>query len=166
MKERIKNFLHELLDKKVSKKHIEEEWERHLEVAKKSVEYFFTFLALITIYVFFTYEVLIVDLVAASLFILFISNFMPDIFYIVWKILRNDKSYIPSIKRIYSHRSIGLITYTFSIFMLFNLFFDIKFSLAAAFFAFVGYWSHLATDRVELFVDYLKDFFEKIIKED
>ncbi len=163
MRDSVKNFIYEWLGKKRSKRHIENEFKRHYGLAIRSSKYIFALYALFAVY-YATRGVFIFDLLAASFLIYLFSSLAPDIFYLVWKVLRNDRSYVPSEKRIYSHRLRGMLAYSAAVFLVFLPAGALKAGVLA-FFAFLGYWVHLTTDRIELVIDRAKRFVERSMKE-
>ncbi|NOZ81720.1 MAG: hypothetical protein GXO63_01055 [Candidatus Micrarchaeota archaeon] len=163
MKEKVRDFIYEWLGRKRTKRHIDNEFTRHYRIAASSSKYIFTIFFLFTLYYWFR-GINVFDVFFASLVVYFFSSFAPDIFYLVWKIIRNDKSYIPSEKRIYSHRFHGMLVYALFIFFLFLPLGTVK-ACVVSFFAFLGYWVHLTTDRIELLIDRGRKFFERVFRE-
>ena len=90
---------------------------------------------------------------------------MPDLLYLLSNFVRRRKIYVPTYKRKYSHSSVGLLTWTFFVFFVLNVFAEVFWTILITALAFIGYWLHLATDRVELFVDRVAEFFEKAVRE-
>lgn len=161
---KIVSFIHHWLGRKVTQAHIKNEMKRHYAVALTSAKYLAAACIFAAVY-FFTEGIFLFDIFAIALIIFFVSSFIPDIAYLLWKFLIGDKSYIPSEKRKYSHRTIGLLAYSASLVLLFGTITSFNKSLIIAFFAFLGYWAHIATDKVELIIDRLKEFLEKSIKQ-
>lgn len=164
MNKRIKNFIHKWLGEKVTKQHIDEEFIRHYKIAIKSIKYSILPFAVIIVYYAFN-GIFLFDLLILSFFFYFISSFAPDALYMITKIIKNDKTYTPSEKRIYSHRFFGLIIYSLIIFFILDIFLTFYKSLIIAFFSFIGYWIHLTTDKVELIIDKIKKTFEETVGE-
>jgi hypothetical protein len=165
IKERIKERIYEQLGRKRSKKHIESEWQRHNSIALKSCEYIGILLFMVCIY-FLSEGIFTFQYFFLSLGILYISHWMPDFLYLFSKALMNDRTYIPSHKRKYSHGIVGLFSWTLLIFLLSYLYADVFWCIILTALAFVGYWTHLMTDKVELFIDKLAEFFEKALREE
>lgn len=161
---KVVSFIHGWLGRKVTQAHIRSEMKRHYKIAKSSIKYLIIVCTFAGLYLF-TEGKFLFDIFAIGLMVFFVSSFVPDIAYLIWKFLRGDKSYIPSEKRKYSHRTIGLVIYSVIIFALFSGITSFNRSIIIAFFAFLGYWIHIATDKVELIIDKLKLFLEKSIKE-
>lgn len=164
MRKRVVSFIQHWLGNKVTQKHIGDEIKRHFNIAKDSVKY----LAVASIFVggyLFTEGKFLFDSFAIGLAVFFVSSFVPDIAYIIWKFVTWDKSYIPSEKRKFSHRTVGLAAYSTIIFLLFSGMTSLNRTIIITAFAFLGYWAHLATDKVELILDRLKWFLQKSIRE-
>lgn len=155
----------ELLANKVSEEHIEEETRRHHAMAVKTCEYIGLLLLVVTIYFLGEGKFYFLQFFECML-LLYISHWMPDFLFLFSNAIRREKVYLPSHKRKFSHSSIGLIAWTCiaSVFSFF-LMQDIFWWIVATSLAFTGYWIHLATDKVELFVDKIAEFVEESFKE-
>ncbi len=164
IKEKVKDWVYEWLGRARSKKHIEREWKRHNNIALKSCEYIGVLLFLITLY-FFTEGIFAFHFFLFSIFILYISVWAPDFLYLLGKILRNDKSYVPTHKRKFTHRYPGLISWAVFISVISLLLTDIFWCIINTMLAFIGYWLHLSTDKVESFVDRIAEFIETSMRE-
>lgn len=164
MKKRIIGFVHYWLGRKVTKAHIRDEMKRHFNITMNSIKYLTVICIFIGSYLY-TEGRFLFDTFAIGLVVFFISSFVPDISYLIWKFITGDRSYIPSQKRKYSHRTIGLVVYSALIMFLFSSVTSFNRSIIITGFAFLGYWIHIATDKVELIIDRMKKFFEKSIKE-
>ncbi len=164
LRERIENFAYEWIGKGRSKAHIRSEFERHNEVALKACEYLGMLLLALVIYFYGEGKFYFFHFFAALL-ILYISAWAPDALYLLGNFVKREKKYIPTHRRKYSHGLPGLFLWTCAIgaagFFLTEIFWAIIFAALA----FTGYWLHLATDKVELFVDKIAEFVEKTFKE-
>ncbi len=165
LEKKVKVKIKELLANKVSEKHIEEEAIRHHATAVKACEYIGLLLLAVTIYFLGEGKFYFLQFFEC-MFLLYISHWMPDFFFLFSNLICRKKVYLPSHKRKFSHSSIGLIAWTCiaSVFSFF-LMQDIFWWIVATSLAFTGYWIHLATDKVELFIDKVAEFVEKSFKE-
>ncbi len=162
---RVKNFVYEWIGKKRSISHINAEFRRHNDIALKACEYLGIFPFALTIY-FLGEGYFYIHYFFLSIIVLYISAWAPDVLYLASNILKGKKTYIPTHKRKYSHSTFGLVMWTLSAGIVFYLFVENTFWLILiSSFAFIGYWLHLAIDKVELFVDRVAEFFEKAVRE-
>ncbi len=161
---KVVSFLHYWLGRDVTQAHIRNEIRRHFNITKDSMKYLAVACIFVGFYLF-TEGKFLFDAFAIGLAVFFVSSFVPDIAYLLWKFLSGDKSYIPSEKRKYSHRTFGLALYSIIIFAIFSGMTSFNRSIIITAFAFLGYWIHIATDKVEIIIDKLKWFLEKSIKE-
>ncbi len=164
MDSKLVSFIYEWLGRKRTKKHIVEEMRRHYSVALHFIKYASIFYLLIIAYYYFNEKILLLNLYLISISVFFVSSFAPDLLYLAWKIVRNNKSYVPSEKRIYSHSMFGLSVYAAAVLLLF-LPLGMVTAVTASTFAFFGYWIHITTDKVELIIDKIKEFIKSSIKE-
>jgi len=164
MRKRVVLFIHKWLGRKVTQAHIMSEMKRHYMIAKTSVKYLIIMCIFVGLYLL-TEGKFLFDTLAVGLIVFFISSFIPDIAYLLWKFITGDKSYIPSQKRKYSHRTVGLVAYSVIVMALFSFITSLNRSIIITAFAFLGYWVHIATDKVELIIDRLKLFLQKSIRE-
>jgi len=161
----IKNFAYEWIGRKKSKNHIECEFKRHNEVAIKSCQYLGLFLFALCVY-FLGHGKFYFHYFFLSIFVLYISNWAPDFLYLLGNFIKRQKTYVPTQKRKYSHSTLGLISWSITVTFILSFFINEIFWVIIIFsLAFIGYWLHLATDRVEVFVDKIAEFFEKAMKE-
>ena len=161
----LKDFAYEWNGKKRSKSHIDSEFKRHNTIAIRSCEYLGIFPFALALYFlgegkfYFHYFFL-------SLIVLYISNWAPDFLYLMSNFIKRRKTYIPTHKRKYSHSTLGLVSWSIAIGFILSLFLtNVFWIIIISSFAFIGYWLHLAVDKVELFVDKIVEFFEKAVKE-
>ncbi len=161
---RMVSFLHYWLGRKVTQAHIRAEMKRHYRIALASTKYLIVVCIFVGAYLF-SEGRFIFDTLAIALIVFFISSFVPDIAYLLNKILIGNRNYIPSKMRKYSHRTIGLVVYSAVIMLLFSMITSLNRTIIITAFAFLGYWIHIATDKVEIIIDKLKWFLEKSIKE-
>lgn len=162
--EKVLEFVREWQGKKISKHHVYEEFKRHNSIALKACEYVGIFPFALSLYFlsegkfYFHYFLL-------SIFVIYISTWAPDFLYILANFIKRKKDYIPTHKRKYSHSSFGLILWTLgvaSVLLIFAI--EIFWVILISSLAFIGYWLHLATDKVELFVDKVAEFLEEAVK--
>lgn len=163
VKERVKEWVYEWLGRRRSRAHIEEEWKRHHTIALLSCEYIGFLLLSVSIYFLregkFTFHYFFL-----ALALLYLSNWAPDLLYLFFKLVRRDRSYIPSHKRKYTHGYAGLFFWTFFTCLVSLTFAEIFWVMVFTSLAFTGYWLHLTTDKVELFVDRIAEFVERALK--
>ncbi len=164
LRSKAEDFVYEWMGKGRSKLHIRKEFERHNKIAVKACEYLGTLLLLLVIYLYgngeFCFHYFFI-----ALALLYISAWLPDFLYLFGNVIKREKRYIPTHKRKYSHGYLGIFSWSVFVFLLSYKLTDIFWSIIFASIAFIGYWLHLVTDKIELFIDRIAEFVEKAFKE-
>lgn len=148
MKKKIIGYVHHFSKRKIPLKHIEEEAGRHLSVLKYSSLFIIAFSLPFLAFFALVRNVFYFDIAVMAISVFILANFFPDALVLLTIRFFPDRAH--NIYKVF-HSKKGVLLFSVLVFVSFFSVLSFQRTAFVALFGFLGYYTHIFVDKIEVF---------------